>query len=304
VEETDFIWMNGKMVKWNDAKIHILTHTLHYGTGVFEGIRCYKTSQGPAIFRLKDHCKRLMKSAKIMQIKTKYSQADYEKAINEIVKVNKLEECYIRPLIYYGYGKMGVDTVGAQVDSSIAAFPFPSYLGKEGLEKGIGAKISSFRRHNINSTMTKSKTCGNYVNSTLAKMEALNAGYQEAIMLDTEGYVCECSAENIFIVRDGELVTPPLLNVLNGITRRSIIEIAKDEKIKVKEEFFSRDQLYTADEVFMTGTAAEVTPIIEIDHRTIGTGTPGEITKKLQKKFFDIVKGKEAKYNKWLTFVK
>lgn len=304
MEEADFIWMNGKMVPWKDAKVHVLTHTLHYGTGVFEGIRCYNTSKGPSIFRLKDHCERLMESAKIMQMKTKYKQQDYEKAIIEIVKINKLKECYIRPLIYYGYGKMGVDVVNAKVDSSVAAFPFPSYLGKEGLEHGIRAKISSIRRHNINSVMTQAKTCGNYVNSTMAKMEALNAGYDEAILLDTEGYICECSAENIFMVRDGELITPPLLNALDGITRKSIMEIAGNENIKVKEEFFSRDQLYTCDEAFMTGTAAEVTPIREVDHRVIGTGKPGLITKKLQKKFFEIVNGKAPKYNKWLDFVK
>ena len=302
--KSELIWMNGKMVKWEDAQVHVLTHTLHYGTGVFEGIRCYNTPRGPAIFRLKDHIKRLMDSAHIMQMKTHFKREDYEKACREVVAKNRLKECYIRPIIYYGYGKMGLATHGVVVDSAVAAWSWGSYLGEEGIKNGIRAKISSYSRHHVNSMMSKAKTVGNYVNSTMAKMEALNAGYEEAVMLDSHGYVAEATGENIFMVRDNELITPPTTNALEGITRKSILEVAKDSGIKVREELFTKDQLYIADECFLTGTAAEVTPIREVDNRTIGTGKPGPITKKLQAKFFGIVHGKAGKYKKWLDFIR
>lgn len=303
MEESKFIWFNGKMVEWKLATIHVLTHTLHYGTGVFEGIRCYGTPKGPAIFRLKDHIERLMDSARIVQIKPDFSAHDYENACRQVVRENGLKECYIRPIIYFGYGKMGLATTGCVVDSAVAAWPWGAYLGEEGIKNGIRAKISSFARHGVNSMMTKAKVCGAYVNSTLAKMEALNAGYEEAIMLDSQGYVAECTGENIFIVRDGGLITPPTTNALEGITRKSILQIARDEKIEVMEQDFTRDMLYSADECFITGTAAEVTPIREVDNRTIGTGKPGHITKKLQAKYFDAIHGRAAKYKKWLDYV-
>ena len=303
MEETQFIWMNGRMVKWNDARIHVLTHTLHYGTGVFEGIRCYDTPKGPAIFRLKDHIKRLVDSAHIMQMKLPYSQADYENACRDSVKKNAVRECYIRPLVYYGYGKMGLATTGCVVDSIVAVWPWGSYLGDEGLKNGIRAKISSYSRPTVNSSMTKSKTTGSYANSTLVKMEALNAGYEEALVLDANGFVAEASGENIFIVRSGELITPPATNALEGITRKSIMEVAADEGIMVLEQTFTRDQLYIADECFITGTAAELTPVREVDDRMIGEGKVGPATKKLQAKFFDIVHGKDSRYSKWLDFV-
>jgi len=303
MEKTGLIWMNGRMVDWDKAQVHVLTHTLHYGTGVFEGIRCYNTRQGPAIFRLGSHVRRLMDSAHIMQMKTGFSAQDYVKACKEVVTKNRLKECYIRPLIYFGYGKMGLATSGVPVDSVVAAWPWASYFGEEGLKNGIRIKVSPFTRHHVNSMMTKAKTVGNYVNSTMAKMDALNSGYDDAIMLDNCGYVAEATAENIFIVRDGELITPPATNALEGITRKSVMEIAKGEKIKVREELFTKDQLYISDECFITGTAAEVTPVREADNRVIGTGKPGPITKKLQSRFLEVVYGKISKYSKWLDYV-
>src|SRR3989344_9168150 len=304
MEETEFIWMNGKMVKWKDATTHFLTHSLHYGTAVFEGLRCYNTDKGPAVFRMKEHVKRLFDSAHIMQIKIPYTQQEITEAIIKVVKENNLKECYIRPLVYYGYGIMGLSTKGAKVEVGIAAWPWGTYLGDEGMQNGIRMKIASVTRHHPNIMMTKSKTSANYANSTFAKMQAINAGYDKAIMLDPQGYVAECSGENIFIVRNGALITPPTSNALEGITRASIMEVATNEGIEVKEQLFPRDTLYIADEAFLTGTAAEVTPIREVDNRIIGEGKPGPITKKLQAKFFDIVKGKDKKYEKWLDYVK
>ena len=305
MQEAEFIWMDGKLVKWNEAKIHLLTHSLHYGTAVFEGIRCYETPKGSAIFRLKDHVKRLLNSQHIVGMDCGYSAKELEQACKQVVKENKLKECYVRPLIYYGYGSMGIDTRKAPVNVGIAAFNFPSYLGKEGLDKGIRAKVSSFTRPHPNTMMTKAKVSGNYANSTFAKMEALNSGFQEAIILDSQGYVSECSAENLFISKQGKLVTPPVLNALEGITRNSIIEIARKEfKVEVEESLFTRDQLYIADEVFLSGTAAEVTPIVEVDNRKIGSGKPGELTKKIQGFFFDVARGRKPKYSAWLELVK
>ncbi|MCR4369337.1 MAG: branched-chain amino acid transaminase [archaeon] len=303
MEETEFIWMNGKMVPWKDAKIHVLTHSLHYGTAVFEGIRCYDTPKGPAIFRLKDHVKRLLDSAHIVQVKANFTQKEYEDACKAVVSKNKLKECYIRPIVYFGYGQMGLATGKCGVDSAIAAWPWGVYLGEDGVKNGIRMKISSYTRHHVNVMLTKSKTTGNYVNSTLAKMEALNAGYDEAIMLDAQGYISECSGENIFIVRDGVLITPPATNALEGITRKSMLEVAAAEGIEAREELFTRDQLYISDEAFLTGTAAEVTPIREVDNRTIGAGKPGQVTKKLQARFYDIIHGKDKKFEKWLDYV-
>ncbi len=303
VEESKKIWMDGKFVNWADANVHILTHTLHYGTGAFEGIRCYKTKKGPAIFRLKEHVDRLFDSCRILNMEMPFTPAQITKAIKDSVKVNKLKECYIRPLVYLGYGAMGLYAKGNPVRVAIAVWPWGAYLGEDGIKHGIRVKVSSFTRLHVNVTMTKSKTCGDYVNSTLAKSEAVSCGYDEALILDTNGLVSEGTGQNIFIVRDGVLMTPPLPSVLEGITRKSIIEMARKAKIKVRETNFTRDEVYIADEAFFTGTAAEVTPIREVDDRTIGSGKPGPISKKLQKQFFNIVKGETSAYKSWLTYV-
>jgi len=303
IEESKKIWMDGKFVDWAHANVHILTHTLHYGLGVFEGIRCYKTKNGSAIFRLKEHVKRLFDSCHIMQIRPNYSEEEIAQAIIESVRINNLEECYIRPIVYLGYGSMGLYPKDNPVRVAIAVWPWGAYLGEEGLQKGIRLKISSFMRHHVNVSMTKAKTCGDYVNSILAKREAISSGYDEALLLDTGGYVAEGSGQNIFIVRGGVLKTPPLISVLEGITRRSVIEIAEMEKIPLKEMPFTRDELYIADEAFLTGTAAEITPIREVDGRVIGNGSPGPTTKKLQDLFFRIVKGEDKTYNPYLTYI-
>lgn len=293
--------MDGKFVAWDDAKVHVLTHTLHYGLGVFEGIRCYKTSKGSAIFRLDEHVDRLFNSAHIFMMEIPFTKKEIRDAIIQTVKTNRMKECYIRPLVYIGYGVMGVNPKGNPVNVSIAVWPWGAYLGDEGLEKGIKVKVSSFNRHHVNSAMTKGKVCGYYVNSQVAKAEALACGYDEALLLDTEGYVSEASGENIFIVRGNTLKTTPLTSVLEGITRDSLMQLARDNRIKVVEERFTRDELYISDEAFFTGTAAEVTPIRQVDGRTIGCGSRGKLTKKLQTQFFDIVKGKNKKYSDWLT---
>ncbi len=303
VEESKKIWMDGKFVNWADANVHILTHTLHYGTGAFEGIRCYKTKKGSAIFRLQEHVDRLIDSCHILNITSPFSNAKIRKAIIDTVKVNKLKECYIRPLVFIGYGAMGLYTKGNPIRVAVAAWPWGAYLGEEGLKKGIRVKVSSFTRLHVNVSMTKSKTCGDYVNSTLAKSEAVACGYDEALILDTSGFVSEGTGQNIFIVRDGVLITPPLPSVLEGITRKSIIEMAQKEKIRVCERNFTRDEVYIADEAFFTGTAAEVTPIREVDGRSIGNGKPGPVTKKLQDLFFKIVKGESKSYKSWLAYI-
>ncbi len=303
IKESKKIWMDGKFVDWADANIHILTHTLHYGLGAFEGIRCYKTPKGSAIFRLQEHVDRLFDSCRILQIESPYTPEEISKAIVSSVKVNRLKECYIRPIVYIGYGAMGIFPKNNPIKVAIAVWPWGAYLGEEGIQNGIRAKISSFARHHINVTMTKSKTCGDYVNSLLAKREAVSCGYDESLLLDTQGYVSEGSGQNIFIVRNGVLKTPPLTSILEGITRNSLIEIAQNEAIKVKEATLTRDELYIADEAFFTGTAAEVTPIKEVDGRIIGSGKPGPLTKKLQRLFFNIVKGKSKAYKSWLTYI-
>ena len=303
IPKTDKIWMDGKFVNWDDAKVHVLTHTLHYGLGIFEGIRCYETGKGSAIFRLDEHIDRLFNSAHIFLMEIPYSRKDIKDAIIETIKVNRIKACYIRPLVYIGYGAMGLYPKENPINVSIAVWSWGTYLGDEGLEKGIRIRTSSFIRNHVNSNMTRGKVCGYYVNSQLAKKEAISGGYDEALLLDTEGYVSEGSGENVFIVRNGVLKTTPLTSILEGITRNSILQIAEDEGVGIKEERFTRDELYISDEAFFTGTAAEVTPIREVDGRMIGEGRPGKITKKLQAIFFDIVKGKNKKYKSWLTAI-
>ncbi len=303
MNKTEKIWMDGRLINWDDAKIHILTHTLHYGLGVFEGIRCYKASKGSAVFRLKEHVKRLFQSAKIFLLEIPFTEDEISNAIIETIRVNKMQECYIRPIVYLGDGAMGLFPKGNPVRVSIAVWSWGAYLGEDGLEKGIRVKVSSFIRNHVNSNMSRGKVCGYYVNSQLAKKEAISCGYDEALLLDTEGYVSEGSGENVFIVKNGILKTTPLTSILDGITRDSIITIAKDNGIEIKEERFTRDEMYLADEAFFTGTAAEVTPIRELDGRIIGEGKRGRITEKLQSIFFEAVKGKDQKYESWLTYV-
>ncbi len=303
IPKTEKIWMDGKLVPWDKANVHILTHTLHYGLGAFEGIRCYSTPKGPAIFRLDEHVTRLFQSAHIFQMEIPFSEADIRKAIIDTVKKNKLKECYIRPLVYIGYGAMGLYPKNNPIRVAIAAWPWGAYLGDEGLEKGIRIRTSSFIRNHVNSSMSRGKITGYYVNSQLSKKEAVASGCDEGILLDTEGYVSEGSGENIFIVRNGALKTTPLTSILEGITRDSIIAIAKNEGIDVKEERFTRDEIYISEEAFFTGTAAEVTPIRELDGRKIGKGSRGPITKQLQTIYFNAVKGKDKQYDSWLTYV-
>jgi branched-chain amino acid aminotransferase len=303
IAKTKKIWMDGKFVDWDKASVHILTHTLHYGLGVFEGIRCYETETGPALFRLNEHIERLFNSARIFLMDIPYAKKDIKKAVVETVRINKIKECYIRPLVYMGYGTMGLYAPNNPINVSIAAWPWGAYLGEKGVKNGIRVKTSSFITNHVNSNMSRGKVTGYYVNSQLAKKEAISCGYDEAILLDTEGYVSEGSGENIFMVRKGILKTTPLTSILEGITRNSIIEIAYDEGIPVREQKFTRDELYISDEAFFTGTAAEVTPIRLVDGRNIGTGKPGKITKRLQSIFFNTVKGRNKKYESWLTRV-
>jgi len=298
------IWLDGKFVKWSDANIHILTHTLHYGLGVFEGIRCYASTDGrSAVFRLPEHIRRLFDSAKINLIEIPYSPEELEAVTLESLRRNNLAEGYIRPLVFIGDGAMGLHPGDNAVRVAVIAWEWGKYLGDEGVAKGIRAKVSTFARHHVNAKMTNGKTCGDYVNSILAKREALLDGFDEAIMLDTQGLVSECTGENIFVVRDGKIRTPPLYSVLDGITRASMIEVARDRGYQVEEAQLTRDDLYVADEIFLTGTAAEVTPIREIDHRTIGEGKRGPMTEELQTAFFDIATGVDTRYDRWRTFL-
>ncbi len=299
--KTEKIWLDGKMVPWDQAQVHILTHTLHYGLGVFEGIRAYEGEKGTAIFRLKDHIDRLFDSAHILMMKMPFTREQIMEACREILRVNKLKHGYIRPIAFIGDGEMGLYAIDNPIRVSVAAWPWGTYLGEEGLRKGIRGKISSFSRHHINATLNKAKSCANYVNSILAKREALKAGYDEAILLDTDGYVAEGTGENIFIVRKGVVrTTPSGASILDGITANSVKIILKDLKIELVEQKFTRDELYLADEVFLTGTAAEITPIREVDDRMIGTGKPGPITQQIQEIFFSTVRGKNKKYESWL----
>lgn len=305
MEKIDKIWMDGELVDWDNAKIHILTHTLHYGLGIFEGIRCYKTDRGSAIFCLNEHINRLFDSALVTGIKIPYTREEIIEAIKKTIKANNLNECYIRPIVYIGYGAMGINFKNASINTAIAVWPWGTYLGEDALSKGIRVKISSFTGLHPNVSLTKAKVCGNYVNSILAKTEAVDHGYDEAVILDSDGNVTQGSGENIFILRDGILKTPPLTSILEGITRRVVIVLARDMGIKVKEEIFSRGELYIADEAFFTGTAAEVTPIREIDNRAIGKGNPGHVTKRIQEVFFEVIQdsGRNKKFREWLTYI-
>jgi branched-chain amino acid aminotransferase len=299
--KADRIWMDGKLVAFEDAKVHVLTHALHYGIGVFEGIRAYRGTDGRSgVFRLKEHVQRLYDSAHVVLMQIPFAQEQLEAACVEVLRANGLAEGYIRPLAFFGAGAMGV---GAQnpVQVIVAAWPWGAYLSEEGVRRGIRAKVSSFTRMHVNVQMVRAKVSGQYVNSFLATREAALSGYEEAILLDTEGYVAEGAGENIFIVKHGVLQTPPLSSaVLSGITRDSVLRIARDQGVPVKEEKFTRDAMYLADELFMTGTAAEVTPVREVDDRRIGRGEPGPVTKRIQETFFRAVRGEEPRYREWL----
>lgn len=299
------IWMNGKLVDRADAKVSVLTHTLHYGVGVFEGIRCYKTDKGSAVFRLKEHMQRLLDSAKIFMIDPGYSLQELMDATCQTIKANNLSECYIRPIIYLGDGGLGIYiNENYPVETAIAVWNWGAYLGEEGMKNGIKIRTSSFNRFNVNTTSTRSKTCGNYVPSVLAKREAVMSGCDEALFLDTDGYVAEGSGENVFIVKNGKLITTPMTAILRGITRDSVMTIARDMGLELVEEKFTKDDFYLADEAFFTGTAAEITPIRELDGRIIGKGGRGPITAQLQDEFFATVNGKNEKYAHWLYPVK
>ena len=304
VQKMEKIWMDGKLIPWDEAKVHVLTHTLHYGLGIFEGIRCYLCDDGrSAVFRLREHIDRFFDSAHIGALKMPYSKKEIVEACKETLRVNGLKAGYIRPLAFIGEGVMGVYPGDNPIQVAIITWSWGAYLGEEAIEKGIRAKVSSYTRHHVNVMMTKAKISGNYVNSVLAKREVMKLGYEEALMLDTEGYISEGSGENIFIVKNGVMKTTPLTSILSGITRNSVIQIAKSRKIPIVEEKFTRDELYTAHEAFFTGTAAEITPIREVDDRQIGEGKPGPVTKELQAVFFDIVKGKNPEFREWLDYL-
>ncbi len=298
-----WIWMDGEVVPWRDAKIHVLTHTLHYGMGVFEGVRCYETPKGSAIFRLPEHTQRLLNSAKIFQMKIPFDAAVLEAAQKEVVRRNGLKSCYLRPIVWIGSEKMGVSAVGNTIHVAVAAWPWGAYLGEEGLAKGIRVKTSSFSRHHVNVSLVRAKASGYYINSILAHQEVAANGYDEALLLDTDGYASEGAGENLFIVKAGKVYTPDLASCLDGITRGTVITLAQDLGLSVIEKRITRDEIYCADEAFFTGTAAEVTPIRELDDRTIGSGQRGPITEKIQSLFFDLVAGRAEKYAGWLSYV-
>jgi branched-chain amino acid aminotransferase len=306
ITPTDKIWMDGELVDWADATVHVLTHTMHYGSGVFEGIRAYPTSNGVAVFRLTEHIRRLFASAKVFMIDVPYTVEDIVAATRDVVRVNGMNDgCYLRPLVYLGYGEMGLNPLPSPVNVSIAAWPWGSYLGDDGVANGVSVKVSSWRRHDPNAVPTAAKGTGMYVNSSLAKVEAIKAGYDEAILLAPNGTVSECTGENIFIVRDGVIVTPPSSDsgALAGITQNSIETIAADLGFEVRHEPIIRTDLYLADEAFLTGTAAEVVPIRAVDDRVIGTGKPGPITKEVQETYFATVRGEVDRYKDWLDLV-
>ena len=296
------IWHDGKMVPWREATTHVLTHSLHYGLAVFEGLRAYNTPKGPAVFRLKEHIERLFASAHIYMMPMPFPKEVIKQACLDVVRENKLESCYIRPNGFYGSEKMGVSPKGATVHISIAAWPWGAYLGSEGIEKGIRVKTSSYSRHHVNVTMCRAKYSGTYANSILANQEAIDDGYDEALLLDVDGFVAEGAGENLFIVKNNKIYEPELTSALMGITRDTVITLANAAGISVESRRLTRDDVYTADEAFFTGTAAEVTPIRELDRRTIGEGTRGPVTELIQKQFFDIVNGKSPAYDKWLTY--
>jgi branched-chain amino acid aminotransferase len=295
------IWLDGEMVDWREAKVHVLTHTLHYGMGVFEGVRAYETDQGPAIFRLQEHTDRLFNSAKILDMKMPFSKEELNAAQIQAVKQNNLSSAYIRPMCFYGAEGMGLRADNLQTHAMVAAWSWGAYLGEDGLNKGIRIKTSSFTRHHVNVTMCKAKANGNYMNSMMALQEALRDGYDEAMLLDVDGFVAEGSGENIFLVRKGTIFTPDLTSALDGITRNTIFVLAKECGYEIVEKRITRDEVYIADEVFFTGSAAEVTPIREVDNRTIGNGGRGPITEKLQSLYFDVVHGRSEAHKEWLT---
>lgn len=298
------IWLDGELVPWREAKVHVLTHTLHYGTGVFEGVRAYHAEQGTSIFRLEDHTDRLFRSAHILGMKMPYDKDTLNAAQKQIVRENKLDSAYLRPMCFYGSEGIGLRADNLKVHVMIAGWEWGAYLGPEALEKGIRIRTSSYTRHHVNITMCKAKANGNYMNSTLALQEALRDGYDEALLLDVDGFVAEGSGENVFIVRNGIIFTPDLTSALEGITRETIVQLAQEFGYEVREKRITRDEVYVADEAFFTGTAAEVTPIRELDGRAIGTGTRGPITEKLQSKYFDLVHGRVAEHMDWLTPIK
>ena len=298
------IWMDGQLVEWRDAKIHVLTHTLHYGCGAFEGVRAYNTAQGTAIFRLKEHTERLFNSAKILRMAIPFSIEEVMAAQCQVVRENKLESCYLRPLTWIGSQKLGVSPKGNQIHLMVAAWAWGAYLGDDGLKNGIRVKISSYTRHHVNITMTQAKAVSNYTNSILANMEATEDGYDEAMLLDPSGFVSEGAGENLFVVKDGVVYTPDLsAGALNGITRNTVMHICKDLGLELVQKRITRDEVYISDEAFFTGTAAEVTPIRELDRIMLGKGSRGPITEKIQTAFFDIVHGRNPKYAHWLTRV-
>ncbi|HEY8625093.1 MAG TPA: branched-chain amino acid transaminase [Solirubrobacteraceae bacterium] len=308
MEQADLIWQNGELVAWEDAKVHVLTHGLHYGTGVFEGERAYETDKGPAIFRHRDHLTRLLRSAELYYMPVPYTLEELRAATHELIAANELRECYIRPIVFRGYGQMGLYPLDCEVDVAIAAWPWGAYLGEESKNSGIRAKVASWRRIPHDALIPHAKASGQYLNSVLAKIEASKAGYEEAILLDSHGFVCEGSGENIFIVRDGEIVTPPQsAGILDGISRKSILQIARDLGIEVVERNLARAEMYLADEVFMSGTAAELVPVREIDDHPIGgperTAGVGEITKEIQRVYDDALHGRDPRYAEWLDVV-
>jgi branched-chain amino acid aminotransferase len=302
MDQVEFIWKNGELVPWAEAQTHVLTHGLHYGTCVFEGLRCYDTVKGPAVFRNQDHLRRLDQSAELYYMQLPYSAEEIRQGTHELISQNDLKSCYIRPMAYRGYGEMGLHAQGAPIDMVIAAWPWGAYLGEESAGKGIRAAVSSWRRISSQSSIPHSKAAGGYLNSILAKTESANAGYDEAILLDERGFVCEGSAENIFVIREGEILTPPhVAAILDGINRKSVIQIARDLGYTVVERDIARSELYLAEEVFMTGTATELVSVREIDDHEIGG--PGEVTRHIQTKFMDALYGRADEYHEWLDFV-
>ncbi len=298
-----FIWYDGKMVPWREATTHVLSHSLHYGLSVFEGVRAYKTAKGTAIFRLREHTQRLMNSAKIYHMPVNHSIDELMEAQLDVVRQNKLESCYLRPIIFYGSEKMGISTRGVSTHTTVAAWPWGAYLGEEGLKNGIRVKTSSYARHHVNVTMPRAKVASTYANSILANLEATQDGYDEALLLDVNGFVAEGAGENLFIIKDGKIYEPEIASALTGITRDSVIQIAREFGLEVQPRRLTRDDIYICDEAFFTGTAAEVTPIRELDNRTIGTGSRGPVTEKIQARFFEIVGGHAPEYDHWLSYI-
>lgn len=302
MQKTERIWLDGRLVAWEEARIHVLTHTLHYGLGVFEGIRCYEGSDGrSAIFRLREHTERLFASAHIVGIEIPFTREEIDTACVETVRSNGLRSCYLRPIAFIGAGEMGLAAVDNPIHVAVVAWPWGTYLGDEGVRNGIRVKTSSFQRFHVNTLMTKAKVCGHYVNSILASMEARRLGFDEALLLDPDGFVAECSGENIFVVRDGVVKTSPLTSVLPGITRDTVLTLLRERGAECREERFTRDEIYIADEAFITGTAAEVTPIRELDGRRIGSGKPGPVTRELQERYERITRGADPRFENWLT---